>query len=37
MGILKLSRQWERIREWEVGWAVHPCEWGKGYASEAAR
>ncbi len=35
-GIVKLARQWEAIREWEVGWAVHPDEWGKGYASEAA-
>jgi ribosomal-protein-alanine N-acetyltransferase len=35
-GIVKLSRQWEAIREWEVGWAVHPDEWGRGYASEAA-
>ena len=36
-GILKLSKQWETIREWEVGWAMHPGEWGKGYAVEAAR
>lgn len=36
-GIVKLSRQWEAIREWEVGWAVHPDEWGRGYATEAAR
>ncbi len=36
-GIVKLSRQWELIREWEVGWAVRPQEWGKGYAGEAAR
>ncbi len=36
-GIVKLSRQWEQIREWEVGWAVHRDEWGKGYATEAAR
>ncbi len=35
-GILKLSRQQESIREWEVGWAVHPDEWDKGYATEAA-
>lgn len=25
------------IREWEIGWAVHPQEWGNGYAPEAAR
>jgi RimJ/RimL family protein N-acetyltransferase len=36
-GILKLSQQWEAVHEWEVGWAVHPDEWGKGYAGEAAR
>jgi ribosomal-protein-alanine N-acetyltransferase len=35
-GVVKLTRQWEFIREWEVGWAVHPEDWGKGYATEAA-
>ena len=35
-GLLKLSRQWEAIREWEVGWAIHPDEWGRGVATEAA-
>lgn len=35
-GIIKLSRQWATIREWEVGWAVHPDDWGKGIATEAA-
>lgn len=35
-GILKLTREWEAIREWEVGWAMHPDEWGKGYAVEAS-
>jgi ribosomal-protein-alanine N-acetyltransferase len=35
-GLLKLSREWEAIHQWEVGWAIHPQFWGKGYASEAA-
>lgn len=26
----------ESIREWEIGWAIHPNEWGKGFATEAA-
>lgn len=26
----------ESIREWEIGWAIHPAEWGKGFATEAA-
>jgi RimJ/RimL family protein N-acetyltransferase len=36
-GTIKISRQWDLIREWEVGWAIHPAEWRKGYATEAAR
>lgn len=35
-GLIKLTREWEAIRQWEVGWAIHPQEWGKGYATEAA-
>jgi len=35
-GLFKLTREREAIREWEVGWAVHSDEWGKGYATEAA-
>jgi len=36
IGLLKLSRRWEAIREWEIGWAIHLEEWGQGYATEAA-
>ena len=25
------------IREYEIGWAVQPQDWGKGYATEAAQ
>ncbi len=35
-GVIKISSINARIREWEVGWAIHPDEWGKGYATEAA-
>ena len=35
-GVINISRQQEKIREWEVGWAVHPDEWNKGFATEAA-
>jgi ribosomal-protein-alanine N-acetyltransferase len=37
IGRVRLSLQFVEIREWEIGWALHPAEWGKGYASEAAR
>ncbi len=36
-GVINIHSQNARIREWEVGWAVHPDEWCKGYATEAAR
>ncbi len=36
-GVIKIHCQFAKIREWEIGWAVHPEEWGKGYATEAAR
>lgn len=36
VGMIKLSRNQESIREWEVGWAIRPDQWGKGYATEAA-
>ncbi len=27
----------DSIREWEIGWAIHPQDWGKGIATEAAK
>ena len=36
-GVLKLTLTFPSIREYEIGWAVRREEWGKGYASEAAR
>lgn len=37
MGRISLVLTNEAIREWEIGWANHPDEWGKGFAVEAAR
>ena len=36
-GWIALTLNNPRIHEWEMGWTVHPKEWGKGYATEAAR
>jgi ribosomal-protein-alanine N-acetyltransferase len=36
-GVIKISTLNSKIREWEVGWAMHPDEWGMGRATEAAR
>lgn len=36
-GRLSLKINQEAIREWEIGWTLHPQVWGKGYASESAR
>ncbi len=35
-GRITLSMQNEAIQEWEVGWALDPAEWGKGFATEGA-
>jgi len=37
MGRISLVLMNEAIREWEIGWAIHPQEWGKGFATEAAQ
>ncbi len=37
IGHVKLALLRLEAREWEIGWAIHPDHWGKGYASEAAR
>ena len=36
-GRLSLKINQANIREWEIGWTLHPQVWGNGYASEAAR
>lgn len=35
-GRITLSLMNTSIREWEIGWAVHPGWWGRGLATEAA-
>jgi ribosomal-protein-alanine N-acetyltransferase len=36
-GRVTLSLMNAFIREWEIGWAIHPDEWGKGFAVESSR
>lgn len=35
-GWIKLSEDFADVRQWEIGWYVHPDYWGTGIASEAA-
>ncbi len=35
-GRITLSLMNPSIREWEIGWALHPDWWGRGLATEAA-
>lgn len=37
IGRISLGLNWTIIREWEIGWTLHPDFWGRGFASEAAR
>lgn len=36
-GFIGLALNIAEIRDWEIGWLVHPDHWGRGYAGEAAR
>ncbi len=36
-GRITLALLNDSIREWEVGWAMHPQDWGRGIATEAAK
>jgi RimJ/RimL family protein N-acetyltransferase len=36
-GKIKLIVQRPEALEWEIGWVIHPDDWGQGYAPEAAR
>jgi [ribosomal protein S5]-alanine N-acetyltransferase len=35
-GRISLTLNISEIREWEIGWAIHPRFWDRGYATEAA-
>lgn len=37
LGMFSLNLVNSGIREWEIGWGVHPSCWGRGYAPESAR
>lgn len=37
IGHAKLTLMFPEIKQWEIGWFIHPDHWGKGYATEAAR
>lgn len=37
VGGIHIKLNWEDIREWEIGWALHPEHWKQGYATEAVR
>ena len=36
-GFVDLMEGRRSIREWSIGWGIHPALWGRGYAPEAAR
>jgi [ribosomal protein S5]-alanine N-acetyltransferase len=37
IGVVFVQLNWEEMREWEIGYEVHPDYWGNGYATEAVK
>ncbi|SFT09722.1 GNAT family N-acetyltransferase [Paenibacillus sp. BC26] len=37
IGRVRIRLNWAEIQEWEIGWALHPDHWKKGYATDAAK
>jgi RimJ/RimL family protein N-acetyltransferase len=37
IGKIALRLNNSSIREWEIGWGIHPACWGRGFAPEAAK
>jgi len=37
IGRVSIQLNWAEIREWEIGWALHPDYWKMGFAAEAAK
>jgi len=37
IGEIHITCNWEKTREWEIGWHLFPEYWGKGFATEAAK
>lgn len=35
IGLVFIQLNWGEMREWEIGYELHPVYWGNGYATEA--